>query len=177
MWHGQKIKEKRQRNIWLYHFYSFYVSIFMEFFVFFSCGFKLYRVSLKQGLCINLEGGVGREMRERFRREGIYLYLWLNHVEVWWKTTKFCKVIQFSSVTQSCLTLWDPMNHNTPGLPVHHHLPEFPQTHVHQVGDAIQPTHPLLSPSLPAPNPSHHQSLLQWVNSSHEVAKVLEFQL
>jgi len=83
--------------------------------------------------------------------------------------------VQFSSVAQSCLTLCDPMNHSTPGLPVHHHPPEFTQTHVHRVGDAILPSHPLLSPSAPAPNPSQHQSLFQWVNSSHEVAKVLEF--
>ena len=69
------------------------------------------------------------------------------------------------------------MNRSTPGLPVHHQLPEFTQTHVHWVGDAIQPSHPLSSPSPPAPNPSQHQSLFQWVNSSHEVAKVLEFQL
>ena len=66
--------------------------------------------------------------------------------------------LQFSSVTQSCPTLCDPMNRSTPGLPVHHQLPEFTQTHVHQVGDAIQPSHPLLSPSPPAPNPSQHQS-------------------
>ena len=85
--------------------------------------------------------------------------------------------VQFSSVAQSCLTLRDPMNHSMPGLPVHHHLPEFTQTHVHQLSDSIQPSHPLLSPSPPAPNPSQHQSLFQWVNSSHEVAKVLEFQL
>ena len=68
------------------------------------------------------------------------------------------------------------MNRSTPGLPVHHHLPEFTQTHVHRVRDAIQPSHPGSSPSPPAPNPSQHQSLFQWVNSSHEVAKVLEFQ-
>ena len=83
---------------------------------------------------------------------------------------------QFSSVAQSWPTFCDSMNRNMPGLPVHHQLPEFTQTHVHQVGDAIQPSHPLLSPS-PAPNPSQHQSLFQWVNSSHQVAKVLEFQL
>ena len=83
----------------------------------------------------------------------------------------------FSSVAQSCLTLCYPMNRNTAGLPVHHQLLEFTQTHVHQVSYAIQPSHPLLSPSPPAPNPSHHQGLFQWVNSSHEVAKVLEFQL
>ena len=84
---------------------------------------------------------------------------------------------QIRSVTQSCLTLCDPMNLSTPGLPVHHQLPEFTQTHVHRVGDAIQPSHPLSSPSPPAPNPSQYQSLFQWVNSSHEVAKVLGFQL
>ena len=68
------------------------------------------------------------------------------------------------------------MNRSTPGLPVHHQLPEFTQTHVHRVSDAIQPSHPLLSPSPPAPYPSQHQkSLFQWVNSSHEVAKVLDF--
>ena len=85
--------------------------------------------------------------------------------------------VRFSSVAQSCPTLCDPMNHSTPGLPVHHQLPGFTQTHVHLVGDAIQPSHPLSSPSPPAPNPSQRQSLFQWVNSSHEVAKVLEFQL
>ena len=69
--------------------------------------------------------------------------------------------VQLSSVTQSCTTFHDPMNRSTSGLPVHHQLPEFTQTHVHQVGDAIQPSHPLLSPSPPAPNPSHHQSLFQ----------------
>ena len=67
------------------------------------------------------------------------------------------------------------MNHSTPGLPVHHQLPEFTQTHFHRVGDAIQPSHPLLSPSPPAPNPSQHQSLFQWVNSSHEVPKYWSF--
>ena len=84
---------------------------------------------------------------------------------------------QFSSVAQSCLTLCDPMNCSTPGLPVHHHLLEFTQTHVHRVHDAIQPSHPLPSPSSPAPNPSQHQSLFQWVNFLHEVAKILELQL
>ena len=82
-----------------------------------------------------------------------------------------------SSVAQLCPILCDPMNHSTPGLPVHHQLPEFTQTHVHRVSDAIQPSHPLSSPSPPDPDPSQHQSLFQWVNSSHEVAKVLESQL
>ena len=85
--------------------------------------------------------------------------------------------VQFSSVAQSCPTLYDPMNCSTPGLPVRHKLPEFTQTHAHWVSDAIQPSHPLSSPSPPAPNPSKHQGLFRCVNSSHEVAIVLEFQL
>ena len=86
-------------------------------------------------------------------------------------------IYAFSSVTQSCSTLCEPKNRSMPGLPVYHQLPEFTQTHIHRVSDAIQPSHSLSSPSPPAPNPSQHQSLFQWVNSSHEVAKVLEFQL
>ena len=85
--------------------------------------------------------------------------------------------VQFTSVAQACPTLCDLMNRSMPGLPVHHQLPELTQTHVHWVGDAIQPSHPLSSPSPPSPNPSQHQGLFQWVNSLHEVAKVLEFQL
>ena len=85
--------------------------------------------------------------------------------------------VQFSSVAQLCLTLCDSMDCNTPGFPAHHQLLEPTQTHVHWVRDAIQPSHPLSSPSLPAFNLSQHQDLLQWVSSSHQVAKVLEFQL
>ena len=96
------------------------------------------------------------------------------HIFKYWD---FSVSVQFSSVAQSCLTLCDPMNRSTPGLPVHHQLPEFTQTHVHRVGDAIQASHPLSSPFPPAPSPSQHQSLFQWVNSSHEVAKVLELLL
>ena len=93
--------------------------------------------------------------------------------------TPYTKInlVQFGSVTQSCPTLCDPMNCRMPGLSVHHQLPEFIQIHVHRVSDAIQPSHPLLSLSPPAPNSSQHQSLFQRVNSSREVAKVLEFQL
>ena len=80
------------------------------------------------------------------------------------------------SVTQSCLTLCNPMDRSTPGLPVHHQLPEFTQT-LHWVGDAIQPSHPLSSPSPPAFNLSQYQGLFQWVSSLHQVAKILEFQL
>jgi len=103
-------------------------------------------------------------------------YIWT--LQKWYKSTHLQNRnrLLFSSVTQSRLTLCDPMNRSTPGLPVHHQLPEFTQTHVHRVSDAIQPSHPLSSPS-PTHNPSQHQSLFQWVNSSHEVAKVLEFQL
>ena len=82
--------------------------------------------------------------------------------------------VQFSSVAQSRPTLYDPMDSSRPGLPVHHQFPEFTQTHVHQVGDVIQPSHPLLNPSPPALNLSQHQSLFQWVSSSHQVAEVLE---
>ena len=89
---------------------------------------------------------------------------------VWWWAVA-------SWVTQSCLTLCDPMNHSTPSLPVHHQLPEYTQTHAHWVGDAIQSSHPLLPPSPPALNQSQHQGLFKWVSSSHQVDKVLEFQL
>ena len=85
--------------------------------------------------------------------------------------------LQLSSVAQSCLNFWDPMDCSTPGLPVHHQLQDFTQTHVHWVGDTIQPSHPLSSPSLPVFNLSQYQGLFKWVSSLHEVAKVLEFQL
>ena len=85
--------------------------------------------------------------------------------------------IQCSSVAQSCPTLCDPMNRSMTGLPVHHQLPEFTQTHVHRVDDAIQPSHPLSSPLLLPPTPKvQHHGLFQWVSSSYEVPK-LEFQL
>ena len=89
----------------------------------------------------------------------------------------FYNIYQFSSVAQSCLTLWNPMDCSMPGFPVHHQHPELAQTHVHQVDNAIQPSHLLSSPSPTAFNVSQHQGLFQWVNSSHQVAKVLEFQL
>ena len=108
--------------------------------------------------------------------------IWLQ-VEVlslyYWETSilSIRLSVQFSSVAQSCLTLCNPMNRSMPGLPVHHQLPESTQNHVHWVSDAIQPSHPLSSPSPPALNLSQHQDLFQWVSSSHQVAKVLEFQL
>ena len=84
--------------------------------------------------------------------------------------------VQLSSVIQSCPTLCNPMNCSMPGLPVPHQLPEFTQTHVHWVGDATQPFHPLSSPSPPTLNLSQHQGLFKWVSSFHQVSKVLEFQ-
>ena len=106
------------------------------------------------------------------------IYVWFVQHDIYlMPSTRPCTSVQFSSVRQSCPTLWDTINCSTPGLPVHHQLPEFTQTHAQQVGDAIQPSHPLSSPSPPVPNPSQHQGLFQWVNSLHEVVKVLEFQL
>ena len=92
------------------------------------------------------------------------------------KLTQFCKSI-ISSVAQSCPTLCNPMDCGTPGLPVHHQLPELTQTHVHRVSDAIHPSHPLSSPSPLAFNLAQHQGIFQWLSSSHQVAKALEFQL
>ena len=106
--------------------------------------------------------------------KGEVLKFWC-HVSLWKSGEAYDHIRSDQSLSR--VRLCDPMNHSTPGLPVHHQLPEFTQTHVHRVGDAIQPSHPLSSPSPPALNPSQHQSLFQWVNSSHEVAKVLEFQL
>ena len=89
----------------------------------------------------------------------------------------FGELLQFSSVAQSCPTICDPMDCSTPGFPVHHQLPECTQTQVHWVGDAIQPSHPLSSPSPHAFNLSQHQGLFQWVSSLHQVAKVMELWL
>ena len=104
----------------------------------------------------------------------MYTYMWFDiHMYVY--ISPFSSV-QFISVTQSCLTLCDPMDCSMPGLHVHRQLQEFTQTHVHWVSEASQPSHPLSSTS-PAFNISQHQGLFQWVSSSHQVAKVLEFQL
>ena len=106
-----------------------------------------------------------------YGEKGVLLHCWweCKLIQPLWKMVwRFLKKlgikspsVQFNSVAQLCLTLCDPMNYSTPGLPVHHQLPEFTQTHIHRVGDAIQPSHPLSSPSPPAPNPSQHQSLFQ----------------
>ena len=97
--------------------------------------------------------------------------------QYWFLTLNKCTIssIQFSRSVMS--DFCDPMDCSTPGLSVHHQLPEFTQTHTHWVGDAIQPSHPLSSPSPPALNLSQHQGLFKWVSSSYQVAKILEFQL
>ena len=128
----------------------------------------------KLGIPLSLYSGFASHFK-MFGKEDFQLQLFLLD---WTLRNRWSLII--SSVQFSCSVVSDslqPMNRSTPGLPVHHQLPEFTQTHLHQVSDAIQPSHPLSSPSPPASNPSHHQGLFQWVNSSHEVAKVLEFQL
>ena len=122
-------------------------------------------------------------MLKRVKREPMYTVgrnvNWGNHCGKQWRVLKKLKIKfhQFSSVAQSCLTLSDTMDCRTPGLPVHHQLPEFTQTHVHWVSDAIQTSHPLMSPSPPTFNLSQHEGLFKWVGSLHQVAKVSEFQL
>ena len=102
------------------------------------------------------------------------LKCYLHHTSLPWN---YGRSAMFSSVSQSCPTLCNPMDCSTPGLPVHHQLPELTQTHVHRVGDAIQPSHPLSSPSPPAFNLSQRQGLFKWVSSLHQVVQVLAFQL
>ena len=109
-------------------------------------------------------------------------HIQVTHLGMWSQETLGNKQgretpVHFSSLAQLCLTLCDPIDYSTPGLPVHCQIQEFTQTHVHWVGDAIQPPHPLSSPCPPDFNLSQHQGLFQWVSSSHQVAKVLEFQL
>ena len=130
----------------------------------------------RPGKCLSAGGG---RSRSRIHVFWIHSRRWIQIMEIIHISSKKKNfaVLQFSSAAHSCPTLCDPMNCSTPGLPVHHQLPESTQTYAHWVGDAIQPSHPLSSPSPPAPNPSQHQSLFQWVNSLHEVAKVLELQL
>ena len=109
--------------------------------------------------------------RSSLRLICIYIYIYMYRYTCLWS------LLTFSSVTQSCPTLWDLVDCSTPGLPDHHQLLELAQTHVHRVSDAIQPPHSLLSLSPPAFNLSQHQGLFQWLSSSHQVAKLLEFQL
>ena len=110
----------------------------------------------------------------------VFVFIITNHfkVRIYYPSFPYaCDFFQFSSVPQLCPALCDPMDCSTPGLPIHCQFLEFTQTYVRWVGDAIQPSHPLSSPSPPAFNLSQHQGLFKWVSSSHQVAKVLEFQL
>ena len=138
-----------------------------------------HRISRSCKLCEKwcLLVNCGQRQRMDITSISVICYICLSGLQIWKSLLCRERSSQFSSVAQSCPTLCDPMNCSTPGLPVHHQLLEFTQSHVHWVSDAIQPSHPLSSPSPPAPNPSQHQSLFQWVNPSHEVAEVLEFQL
>ena len=151
---------------------------------------RLKRQESKQGMWEGKRrnGSVGSTLRTGQTRTAINNNWWGTMLErekqkIKCQSISFPKVkfmtVKISSVqfTQWCPTLCDPMNRSTPDLAVHHKIPEFTQTHAHRVGDAIQPSHPLSSSSPPAHNPSQHQGLFQWVNSSHEMAKVLEFQL
>ena len=111
-----------------------------------------------------------------YRLRGSWKFL-LPTLSIVHRLPRWPSSVQFSPVTQPCPTLWDPLDCSVPGLLVHHQLLEFTQTHVHWVHDAIQLSYPLSSPSPPAFNLSQHQGLFKWVSSSHQVARVLEFQL
>ena len=115
-----------------------------------------------------------------------FLYFFINFlykcIYIWWYHPTFYLFfyaisVQFGSVTQLCLTLCDPMKCSTPGLHIHHKLSEGTKTHIYLVGDAIQPSHCMSTPSPPALNRSQNQSLFKWISSLHHVAKVFEFQL
>ena len=150
-----------------------------ELYFFILCWFFLLLIC---ETCYYLQEQITMQRKEWYRYKGSLsislLFLWPSlSTHVLAPPHSGTSIHQIRSVAQSCPTLCDPMNRSTPGLPIHHQLPEFTQTHVHWFSDAIQPSHPLSSPSPPAPNPSQRQSLFQWVNSLQEVAKVLEFQL
>ena len=139
-----------------------------------------FRINLSRTLIeisLNLYINLGRRLKLPIQELGITLIqiLFISLVLQFSAYNSSTYFVQFSSDAQSCLTFCDPMNCSTPGPPVHHQLPEFTQTHVHQVGDAVLPSHLLSSPSPPAPNPSQHQGLFQLVNSSHFVRFTLYF--
>ena len=147
---------------------------------------KLERQPIGQKFCLGRDVSVYFFPTVMNKVKVILAWLWcpiFQMLATRWRASKVLgylistQSVQFSSVAQSYATLCDPMDCSMPGLPVHHHLPELTQTHVHWVGDTIQASHPLLSPSPPTFNLSQHQGLFQWVSSSHQVSKVLEFQL
>ena len=126
---------------------------------------------------INLKYKINHTLLFYFTKQYHGLHGWHSFLELSVRRVNFSTSVQFSSVAQLCLTLCNIMDCSMPGLPVHHQLPEFTQTHVHWVIDTIQPSHPLSSPSPPTFSLSQYQGLFRWVTSSHQVAKVLESQL
>ena len=151
---GKNNKPMAEHNS--FHLYVQWKSIKSKV-VFFSCWILIPRFNVlfsKGKLYINIKTRVIKEIRKVYAKGHIFLAC-----NIWIKLQQTLDD-QFSSV-QSCPTLCDPINCSTPGLPVHHQLPEFTQTHVHRVSDTIQPSHPLSSPSPPAPNPSQDQGLFQ----------------
>ena len=153
----------------------------LDWLVFYDCDFQTVCPLMEKNSLWKLPDGRDwlRGKLGLFLMDGAMLSKFLIWFFCWW--VDLCSLpaisVQFSWVTQSCPTLCNPMNRSTPGLPVHHQLPEFTQTLVPWVGDAIQLSHPLSSPFPPALNLSQHQGLSIWVSPSHQVAKVLEFQL
>ena len=135
----------------------------------FLCGLRCDKVQLPSLIHSFFQPGLGEHITQPGTKQSTFII----------KSVNICNnpTHQFSSLIQSCLTLCDPMNCSTPGFPVHHQPLEFAHTHDHRVGDAIQPSHSLASPSPPAFSLSQHQGLFQRVSSSHQVAKVLELQL
>ena len=147
------------------NFWRCWLYFFFHWFLFFIFSFFLFTLCL---ICFSFSSSCRWKMKALIFKPSLFCNARLYKYKI---------LFQFSSVTQLCPTLCIPMDCNTPGLPVYHQLPELTQTHVHRVGDAIQLSHPLSAPSPPAFNLSQHQSLFQWVSSSHQVAKVLELQL
>ena len=145
--------------------------LWVPYFMYWTCTDHLFYIYVFQ--CYSLKSSHPRILPLNPKVCSLHLCLFCCHA-CRITITSLSRFHQFSSVTQSCTTLCNPTNRSTPDLHVHHIFQEFTQTHVHRVGDTIQPSHPLSSSFPPAPNPSQHQSLFQWVNSSHEVAKVLD---
>ena len=149
------------------YFISFYCSIFYCM----NISHELINIWVVSTFLVLINNAAMKFVHKAFWGHMLSLLL-SKHLGVWSHTVTLCWK-NFSSITQSYPTLCDPMDHSTPGLPVHHQLLEFTQT---WAGDAIQPSHPLSFPSPPALNLAQHQGLFKWVSSSHQVAKVLEFQ-